>query len=214
MRFSPNRFAAFAAAAAALLLAACAGRGMVPSGTAFAPSAPAAKGKATPSPCKKTQQPWIFGGACGTVTLATTGGTASMKAYKGYTLKAKFTSGAPNGTVLVVRDATGKGDATGTVGGKAFPQFTYSGLKPLLYLKAHNQGVAFNFSGVPQITVTSATGFPGKTCLLTKMLANGTWSTGPLLNGQIKGNTLTFGTIVAQQKVPKNGTIYLAISCH
>jgi len=225
MRLAPTVLALVPATAAALLLVACGGQGMAPSAAALTSSAgPAKKAAPTPNPCSNTQQPWDFGGACDTVTIVatgpkTTGGTASAKAYKGYAVQAVFSTGAPAGTVLVVRDATGNGDATGKVDGKTFPAFTYSGIKPLLYIKAHNQSAAFSFSGVPKITVTSAGTFPGSRCYLTKMLTtsdpatNNTWATSPLLLAVPSGHTLAFGTAGFPQAVPKGGTIYIAIGC-
>ena len=156
MRFSSSSLIAASTAVAALLLAACASHGVVPATSSFGPSSvspealsPDAK-KPTPKPCAKPQVPWDFGGSCGTVAIKAGGGSASMAAYDGFTIKAKFPKASPApsaGELLVVRDATNtKKDITGLVGGKTFPAFSKIGspatltVKPLLYMKAHNQG--------------------------------------------------------------------------
>ena len=222
MRFSLTRLAAASTVAAALLLAACAGRGVVPSANSFGPGMadgnklPAPK--KTSSPCTKTQQPWIFAGACGTVTLTDVGGqTASMPKYAGLAVKAKFSaSNAKPNTVLVVRDATGKHDVTGNLKGKTMPAFApNSKFKPLIYMKVHNQGAAFAFSGIPQITITTASAFPAKTfCVLTqKQATNDNWVTEPVLPGKVSGKIVTFPAKTQQEPIAKSGTVYLAVAC-
>jgi hypothetical protein len=228
MRFSFNSLVAASTAAAALLLAACAGHGVVPATNSFAPSAlspdtlsPDAK-KPTPSPCTKKQSPWIFGGACGTVKLASTGGTASMTGYDGFTIKATFASCAKAGTVLMVRDATGKHDAKGTVGGKVFPPFNKIGqpqalvtVTPILYMKVQNLGAAFQFNNVPAITVTSKAAFPGNECVETRMNpTNNTWQESPVNLGTISRHSVKFNAIVTIIPFPSHGTIYIGFACY
>jgi hypothetical protein len=228
MRFSFSSLAVASTAAAALLLAACAGHGVVPATNSFAPSAlspdalsPDAK-RPTPSPCTKKQSPWIFGGACGTVKLQSTGGTASMTGYDGFTIKATFASGAKAGTVLMVRDATGKGDAKGKVGGKSFPPFNKAGqpqslvtVNPMLYMKVQNLGGAFQFNNVPAITITSKAAFPGNQCIETRMNpTNNTWQETPTNPGAIKGHQLKFPAIVTIIPFPQHGTIYIGFACY
>jgi hypothetical protein len=229
MRFSPSSLAVASTAVAALLLAACASHGVVPSTSSFGPSvvspeavSPDAK-KPTPSPCAKAQVPWDFGGACGTVALKAAGGSASMGAYNGFKIKATFAKSNPApkaGELLVVRDATNtKGDVTGKVKGAAFPPFNKAGqpsttVTPLLYMKAHNQGGAFQFTATPVVTVTSVKAFPGKDCILTKMNpSNNTWQAAPVVFGKITGNTVVFPAQTTQIPIPANGTIYLAMAC-
>jgi hypothetical protein len=227
MRFSSNSLVVASTAVAALLLAACAGHGIVPAANSFAPAivSPDAVNpdiKATPSPCSKTQLPWVFGGACGTVKLANTGGTASMPAYDGFTIKAAFASGAPAGTVLMVRDATGKGDAKGKVGGKFFPPFNKAGqpqslvtVTPLLYMKVQNLGRAFQFNNVPAITIANKAAFPGNECIETRMNpTNNTWQETPTNPGTISGHSLKFGPIVTIIPFPTHGTIYIGFACY
>ncbi len=148
-----------------------------------------------------------------------------MAAYDGFTIKAKFPAVNPPpkaGEILIVRDATDtKKDISGLVGGKSFPPFTKAGtpvtvpVTPLLYLKAHNQGTAFQFGMTPMVTVTSVKAFPGKTCILTRMLSSdNTWQEAPFVVGHITGKTVVFnsegGGVI---KFPANGTLYLAIAC-
>jgi len=220
MRLSLNALIAAPAAAAALLLAACAGQGVSPATSSFPSSSDLAKKPApTPNPCTFAQQPWEFGGPCDAVALTATGATVLAKTYEGYSVKAVFPSGAPAGTLLVVRDATGKGDATGKVDGKTFPPFNLYGIVPVLYIKAHNEGAKFQFSATPKITVTATGTFPGTRCYLTKLLStsdpktNDTWQTAEDLVAYPSGHTLAFGTAGIPQQVDKGGTIYLAIGC-
>jgi hypothetical protein len=231
MRFSSSSLIAASTAVAALLLAACASHGVVPATSSFGPSSvspealsPDAK-KPTPVPCAKPQTPWEFGGACGGVYIKAAGGSASMAAYDGFTIKATFPKASPApsaGEILVVRDATNtKKDITGLVGGKTFPVFNKIGspatlsVKPLLYMKAHNQGSKFTFTATPLVTVTSVKAFPGKKCVLTKMNAsNNTWQTLPVVPGTITGHTVVFKSESTLIPIPKNGTIYLAMACY
>jgi len=231
MRFSSSSLIAASTAVAALLLAACASHGVVPATSSFGPSvvspealSPDAK-KPTPKPCAKPQVAWTFGGSCGGVFIKAAGGSASMAAYDGFTIKAKFPKASPApsaGEVLVVRDATNtKKDITGLVGGKTFPALTKIGspatlsVKPFLYMKAYNQGGGFTFTATPLVTVTSVKAFPGTRCILTKMnSSNNTWQTLPVIAGTITGHTVVFPSKTSQTPVAKNGTIYLAMACY
>jgi hypothetical protein len=230
MRFSSRSLIAASTAVAALLLAACASHGVVPATSSFGPSslspeALSPDAKPTPKPCAKPQKAWEFGGACGGVYIKAAGGSASMAAYDGFTIKATFPKASPApsaGEVLVVRDATNtKKDVTGLVGGKPFPALDKIGspptlsVKPLLYMKAYNQGGGFTFTATPLVTVTSVKAFPGKKCILTKMNAsNNTWQTLPVVPGTITGHTVVFKSESTLIPIPKNGTIYLAMACY
>jgi hypothetical protein len=233
MRLSPHRIVATSTVVAALALAACAGHGVVPAGDSFAPSALSAGAaktpapKKTPNPCTKgaTQSPWVFGGACAIGALSNKAGTtAKMPTYDAITVQAVFSANnAKPGTELLVRDATGKSDVTGKFAGKLMPAFNTVGsppqtntVSPLVYLKVHNEGAAFQFQGIPQITITVKSPFPkGTVCFLTQMnISNYTWVQNPVLPSSIKGNVITFGTLTNQVSVPKNGTIYIAAACH
>jgi hypothetical protein len=230
MRFSSSSLVVASTAVAALLLAACASHGVVPATSSFGPSvvspdsvSPDAK-KPTPGPCAKVQVPWDFAGACGTVALKAAGGTASMAGYLGFKVKATFPKSNPApkaGEILVVRDATNtKKDIAGLVKGKAFPPFNAAGqpsipVKPILYLKAHNQGGAFQFTATPLVTVTSVKPFPGKNCILTKLIpSNNTWQASPVVIGKVTGNMVVFPAQNNQIPIPANGTIYLAMACY
>ena len=231
MRFSSSSLIAASTAVGALLLAACASHGVVPATSSFGPSVvspetltPDAK-KPTPRPCAQTQVPWDFGGSCGTVAIKAGGGSASMAAYDGFTIKARFPKASPApsaGELLIVHDATNtKKDITGLVGGKPFPAFNKIGspanitVKPLLYMKARNQGSGFTFTATPLVTVTSVKAFPGTRCVLTKMnSSNNTWQTLPVVPGTITGHTVVFKSENTLIPIPKNGTIYLAMACY
>jgi hypothetical protein len=230
MRFSSSSLVVASTAVAALLLAACASHGVVPSTNSFGPSVVSPEAfspdaKTTPRPCAGPQAPktWHFGGACGGVFIKAAGGSASMPAYDGFTIKATFPEASPApsaGEVLVVRDGTDtKKDITGLVGGKKFPVFNKAGVPPttvipLLYVKAQNVGSAFDFTGTPKLTVTSQKAFPGKLCILTRMNpSNNTWQAAPFVSGTITGKTVAFPSEKTLIQVPKNGTIYLAIAC-
>lgn len=232
MRFSSSSLIAGSTAVAALLLAACASHGVVPATNSFGPSvvspeavSPDAK-KPTPKPCAKPQIPWDFGGSCGAVAIKAGGGSASMAAYNGFTIKATFPKAnpaPPASEILVVRDATNtKKDITGLLSGQTFPPFTSAGspptkITPLLYLKGHNQGGKFSFTGTPQVTLTSVKALPGKTCILTELILSTTktwvWQTQPVVIGKISGKSVTFPSETHQIPIVANGTIYLAMGC-
>jgi hypothetical protein len=229
MRFSPNPIALAATGVAALLLAACAGHGVVPATGSFAPSAlspdtvrPDAKKTPKPTPCAAKQVAWTFAGACGTVAIKATGGTASMAAYEGFTITATFakTKGpAPVGEILVVRDGTTPSkDIKGLIAGHVFPPFTKAGnpsqaVTPVIYLKAQNVGPAFTFSETPAIKVVSAKPFPGNTCILTLMASNYTWPTTKFAPGVITGKSVAFPMEPQPIEIPKDGTLYIAMAC-
>jgi hypothetical protein len=229
MRFSPSLVAASFAAA---LLAACAGHGMVPSTSSFAPQSVGSDikptVKATPKPsCKTVQGGWIFGGACGTLTLSTSGGTEKLAPYKGIGVSATFSKGSqPNGTLFIVRDALPGTDITGVVNKQSFPALTKHGnvnLKAFLFLKAANKGAAFTFSQTPAIQLTGGTP-PGTDCFLAKLLPPNTpqnmtklwaWGTTNQVPGFVNkaAHTVTFAAFGEPQPFAKNQTVYLGVAC-
>jgi hypothetical protein len=211
------------AAAAALLLAACAGHGMLPSATSVAPPDSTGDTMKTTSLCKAAQGPWVFKGSCGTVTLAKSGGSGSLAAYQGIKVAAVFSSGTQKaGTILLVRDAQPGTDITGKIGTETFPPFTSWGslnnLKPFLYLKAHNQGGALTFNETPKITITSTSPLPKGKCFLGKMPPptsgqKWAWFTKEAAPGYIINGALVFSPFAQPQSMLAQGTLYLGVAC-
>src|ERR1700678_2261366 len=187
--------AAFVAAAA---LSACAGRGVVPSQN-FASSSGAdatfasPQANATPNPCQHTNPVmYLFAGSCLPFTLkettTTTVALGKYKAYQGIKITAVFsknTGGPGAGIPAVMGDATGKGDITGKVGGKAF--LIYGGKnclfngklvpcpgKPLLYAELiNNSNYTLKPADTPTFTITDTSGFSGTTCFPPEYTAKG-----------------------------------------
>jgi hypothetical protein len=203
--------AAFVAAAA---LSACAGRGVVPSQN-FASSSGAdatfasPQATATPNPCQHTNPVmYLFAGSCLPFTLkettTTTVALGKYKAYQGIKITAVFsknTGGPGAGIPAVMGDATGKGDITGKVGGKAF--LIYGGKnclfngklgpcpgKPFLYAELiNNSNYTLKPADTPTFTITDTNGFPGTTCFPAEYTAKG-WEPQTTLDAKPDGDTL------------------------
>jgi hypothetical protein len=203
--------AAFVAAAA---LSACAGRGVVPSQNFVSSSGSdatfaAAKATPTPNPCQHTNPVmYLFGGSCTSFTLkettTTTVALGKYKAYQGIKITSVFsknTGGPAAGIPAVMGDATGKGDITGKVGGKAF--LVYGGKnclfngklgpcpgKPFLYAELiNNSNYTLKPADTPTFTITDTNGFPGTTCFPAEYTAKG-WEPQTTLDAKPDGNTL------------------------
>jgi hypothetical protein len=208
-----------AAIVAAAAMTACASRGVVPS-QSFASSngitaMQAAKATPTPTACEKTTPPmYYFSGSCVAFTLnegaATTVFLGKYKPYQGIkitTVFSKNSGGPPGGVKAVMGDATGKGDITGMVGGKAFKLYgdgkdcLYKGKfvtctgKPFLYAELiNNSGSKIKPVDTPKFTIVDTNGFPGKTCYPAEY-QNGGWVLEDNLVGKPVGNTLNLPSV-------------------
>lgn len=200
-----------AAVVAALAFAACAGNSTVPSSSL--PTTSDSIRAAAPDGTVPCPLPvgWTFGGPCDAVPLTKTGGSGSLPNYMGFTLKSVLASNnAKKGTALIFEDATGNGDITGKVNGKAFPKLKNA----ILYLAALNTSAAFTFNATPAITIKSKSKIPGKVCTLNQLTPKGKgfkWGPTPI-QGAPKGKTVAFGSIQFSQNVPA-GAFFLGFSC-
>jgi hypothetical protein len=206
--------AAFVAAAA---LSACAGRGVVPSqnfasssGTDAMIASPQAT--ATPNPCQHTNPAtmYLFGGSCTSFTMKGSNGlpvTVYLGRYKAYqgikitTVYGKNTGGPATPLPFVTGDATGKGDITGKVGGKAF--LAYGGKnclfngklgpcpgKVFVYAELiNNSNYTLKPADTPTFTITDTNKFPGTTCFPAEYTAKG-WEPQTTLDAKPDGDVL------------------------
>jgi hypothetical protein len=224
MRFSTFR-SSVAALAAAVAFAACSGHGLTPSTSLPGASMSNDTGGATPfkavGPCGAQQtKGWLFGGSCFSVVLKTTGESGTLKAYKGITIAAKLgTNNAKAGTIIIFRDATGKGDIKPIKPSPAFPLYGKKGCAKgascpgtaFVYIEGENSSKAFSLNFTPGITVTNTGKYPGKRCILAELGATGWGATA--LNATVTGKKLTFKSLPAPQSIP-SGAFFLALACH
>jgi hypothetical protein len=225
MRFSTFR-SSVAALAAAVAFAACGGHGLTPSTSIPGGAAPDAIGGMTPlkatGPCGLQQtKGWIFGGSCFSVALKPAGGSGKLAAYKGLTIAAVLKSNnAKAGTIVIFRDATGKGDITPIKPSKAFPLYgkkTCEKVKgascpgtAFAYIEGVNTGKAFNLNFSPGITVTNTGKYPGKSCGLAELVASG-WDLTPL-HGTVSGKKLAYPSLPATLAIP-SGAFFIVLAC-
>jgi hypothetical protein len=223
MRFSTFR-SSVAALAAAVAFAACSGHGLTPSTSLPGASMPNDTAGGTPfkavGPCGAQQtKGWLFGGSCFSVALKPPGASGKLTAYKGITIAAVLEkNGAKAGTIILFRDATGKGDIKPIKPSPAFPLYGKKGCAKgqkcsgtaFIYIEGENTGKKFQLDSSPGITVTNAGAYPGKRCILAELLAAG-WTPTPLPS-TLKGKTLKFASVPAPQQIPA-GAFFLALAC-
>lgn len=216
------------AAVASIALAACAGRGVVPS----APSAlaPAAYGDASPlgvTTCATSppQYEWIFKGACDKFTLKPSGGTFSLQKYEDITVTGSIGANNVKGSaVLYLVDAIDKNGDIEKDKGASFPPYKASGTT-ILYSVAINQSnqtikpKSVKGKAVLQYVITDAKGLPGNTCgaaVLTEPKAGKfTWTSLPA-QGPVKGKTVTISQyeVPSGFELPPTTPLYFAVNCY
>jgi hypothetical protein len=217
-------------AALALALAACAGNGAVPAGSAngMSPSyaAPLAKPTHPPkgSACATLANTWDFLGACKSQNLKPSGGVVQLKRYQGVAMNLAFHSTDAKGMVpFLFGDANGNGDITGTYGGNAFPAYGTSCVNlsaqavpctgtAFMYAEAVNTTqTTVNLTQTPRIVVTSQKGYPGATCALAVLQSSGAWLVTPV-SGAAGKHALAIKSAAFPVALPPGG-FYLAITC-
>jgi hypothetical protein len=221
MRFSIPR-TSVAAVAAAVALAACGGQSLTPS-SSLPGSAPnmVAMRPDSAGPCgEKQTKGWLFGGSCFSTALTKTGSSGTLKAYKGITITAQLgTNNLKKTTIILFRDATGKGDITPIPPSKAFPLFGPKACakggspctgKTFIYIEGENTGGTFNLNSSPGIKITNTGKYPGTECLLSELTPTG-WKVEPL-SGRVSGKTLTFASLPAPQTIP-SGAFFITFAC-
>jgi hypothetical protein len=206
------------AVAAAVVLAACGGHGVVPS-QSFASGGSGVSNdllaNAQKSPCQVAKM-YFFHGNCRAFTLSMTKNTVvklgQFGAYHGIKITTTFSpnSGGPKtgGVAAIMGDADGKGDITGTVGGKAFKLYgdgkdcVYAGKpatcpgKPFVYAELINTSqYTLKPQKTPGFYITDDNGFPGtKACFPAELTSKG-WLPETNLTGKPKGKTLTINAV-------------------
>jgi len=222
MRLSMIR-AASVATVAAIALAACAGRGIVPSSpdgqTAMAPDAVSPL-KLTTCATSPPQYDWIFQGACDGFTLKSTGGSFSLATYEDITVKGSIGENTAKGSVSVyIADAIDKSDIK-SYKGKAFPPYKGSGTT-FIYATVANQTtqvikpVAEKGKAVLEYEITDSKGLPGNTCGAALLSSDGRWSSFPGTS-PTKGDTVTIAVYEAPKGFelpPKGAPLYFAVNC-
>ena len=208
------------------MLAACGGHGVVPS-QSFASGSATAIGDGVSSLVENAQTHpcdiagmYYFHGNCVKFTLNLLGNTTvelgKFGAYKGIKITTTFSAmeNPPKGVKSVpaiMGDATGAGDITGTVKGKAFPLYGHGNDcvnsqgkaekcpgKPFVYAELINQSThTLKPKDTPKFYITDTNGFPGKRLCFPAILTAagphtaGGWAPNTTLGGQPHGTTLT-----------------------
>jgi virginiamycin B lyase len=202
-------------AIAALSACSSGARGVLPA--PIAPQAGNAPDSLTTCPSAKAQPAWIFKGACQTGTIAGKGISIALAAYKGFTVtgsvaKTSLKKAAP----FVVVDATGNRDV-GKDGGKAFPKYTASGSKTLLYLQFVNGGTsAIRIKGKPaiQLAITDARATSAGDCAIALLQETGSKFTWNALAIPVKAKGSTYSIAIPSLPVALSpGAAYLALAC-
>ncbi len=180
-----------AALAAAAALVGCAGAGIDPFGIS---ARPAAARVAMANPCAISNF-YVFHGACVEGRVAASGGSFHLPTYRGLSLTLTFPQNDGGGKpVMLLGDATGRGDITGTYRGKPFPHYpkpcasTCPGTA-FVYL-VRQAFTAFVATGPNALTIENAGTFPGHTCFGIGLGPRG-WQVSPHGSASPKGHHLT-----------------------
>lgn len=217
------------AAVSAIALAACAGRGIVPSSNdAAAPMSPgglwplASSGCATSPP----QYEWIFKGSCDKFTLKSTGGSFSLATYEDLTVKGSIGKNTAKGSVTVyIADAIDKNGDIEANKGKKFPAYKANGTT-VIYAAVSNQSsqlikpVPVKDKTVLAYTITDSKALPGNTCAaaLLEESEKGAYSWKQFPGGcEVSGKTISVKVYEAPSgfALPPKGTpLYFAINCY
>ena len=159
------------------------------------------------APCS-TGSGYLFNGPCGNFTLTSKGGTSKLPAYKGFTFSYTVPPNTfPGKAAYSLGVATGAGDITGKVGGKAFPAVKGALLYGVTVVAKSTP--PFQPKGQFKVTIVASTPIKGKTCKAAD-LDKGTWVT--QITAKPSGNKVVFSRTEAQAfLVP--GKIYSAFYC-
>jgi hypothetical protein len=225
-----------AVAVLALALAACAGRGIVPSSpmgqtpaNSYGNASQVADSMSvSPDATCATSPPqydWIFKGSCQVFTLKPTGSSFSLSAYQTYTVKGSIGKNTTKGTAKVALvDAVNKNGDILKWKGKAFPAYHANGTT-IIYASAINQStqiikpVPVHGKPVLQYVISSTNDLPGKTCgaAVLAQQKNGQlkWTSLPA-TGQVKGKSVTISQYEVPQgfELPPKSPLYFAVNCY
>ncbi len=228
MRLSMIRAGALCAASA-FALAACAGRGIVPtSQSALNPNAlnpalqddalsPLATSCATSPP----QYQWILKGACTKITLKPTGATFALAKYQDITVNGSIGDNSLKASATVyLADATDKGDILNWKGA-AFLKYKAKGTT-FVYAAAVNQGkvpIVPKAGNKPifEYDITDAKGLPGKQCaeaVIKTVNHKPVWNPLPGVF-PVKGKTVSLKQFNAPRgiELPPKIPLYFAVNC-
>ncbi len=235
MRFSLFRSGVICAASA-LVLAACAAHGIVP--TSQAPLAPSNGLDAlsqdnllspdlTACATKPPQGQWVMKGACSKITLKPTGADFSLQKYMDITVTGSIgANDLKKPATVYVADATDKSDIEAWKG-LAFPKYKAAGTT-FIYAAAINQSTTpivpkvVKNKPILEYVITDSKGLPGNKCaaaVLTFVKGKPIWKPLPI-TAKVKGKTVT----IAQYTVPRGfelppktkaglTPLYFAVNC-
>jgi hypothetical protein len=220
------------AAAATVALAACSSQGAIPLQSTTADNAalnmrlsqplsvqplalPLSDDALSPDAAKSAcdlKGTWYFKGSCVKANVVKAGGTFSLAAYKGITMKVTTgTTGATKAVPFIVGNGTSKTDITGTNNGKAFPFMsakpgnciTVVGSQgnaatcptPFVYFEEINDSKTnVTIPDWPSSTISNTGKYPGKTCTLAIMVSTKSgamyWDLLPI-TGKVSGSSVT-----------------------
>lgn len=225
---------------AAIALAACAGRGIVPSSpTAMAPTNEMIPGasddgmsplKTKKKTCAKTppQYEWVFKGTCDEFILKPGGGDFSLEQYAYITVTGSIGKNTVKGSATIaLADAVDKKGDIEAYKGKSFPVYKGKGTT-IIYASANNQSnqtikpIVVKGKAIIQYVISDKKKFPGKTCsaaILTHE-SSGKLYWDPLPNGfPVKGKSVTISLYTTPngfELPPKSDAtaIYFAVNCY
>jgi hypothetical protein len=233
----PTISAGAIAVVAALALAACAGRGVVPSTpTGLAPANSVGDASQLPASqlpfevpltsCATSppQYDWIFKGSCDKFTLKPSGGSFTLASYQNITVKGSIGKNTvKNSAAIALADAIDKNGDITTWKGKTFPAYKANGVT-IVYASAVNQSsqiikpIPVHNKPVLQYVITDSKGLHGHNCgaaVLAQQQHGGLKWTQLPATGHVKGNSVTISQYEAPQgfELPPKAPLYFAVNC-
>ena len=221
---------------AALALAACGGRSIVPMQSPF--TALSFDGNAVANatdPCETLSKDgiWYFHGPCLAQDVKKTSTTYKLKAYKGIAQTLKYpalSASLPANSTLITGEGTGSSDITGTFTGTKFPLYGAKGVPcvngsgssgscvgtALVYdLLANATANNAMFTGSPSIALVARSLKHDRSCVLNQLIQRGAgwaWEVTPV-GSFTKKDTVSLPTDSISFHVDSHTIEVLAVSC-
>lgn len=151
------------------------------------------------SPCDVSGY-WYFKGSCLASTVARTGGTYKLQPYADISLTVKFGKTTASGKrPLVIGDAIGLGDVTGTYQNIPFPKYSKATCEPnhkcvgspyyyWQVISSNKKTIGLIGQSTYTISTGSNSNFPGKNCLIAVLNPDGWLPNDPV---PVSGKTLS-----------------------
>lgn len=184
-----------AAIAIAVALAACGGRGVIPSQSGAPDSNAFTAMSSNPCYTKAVQPAWIFKGSCVIGKLPAKGKTFKLAPYKGVTVSVTLPANDAKGnpTFVLVDAIGGKVKDIKPYKKKPFPLIPASSGKSVIYIEAVNSFGGLTFSKKSLVVTATANKLPGSHCSVALLQQKGSkfsWFTIPVPPA-VKGGTIT-----------------------